>query len=219
MRLATYRKSATTLGLMCVLALAGCNIETGSGVAVSEDRKVDDFDSVTVSGSSTVTITVGPEKSVKVTCDDNLIEMIKTDVSGGTLHVHSKGSYSTSIGIKVEVTVPKLKEVQASGSSNIEATNVSGPEFAIGVSGAGDVVASGQVDKLNVTVSGSGDATLKGLKAKKANVSVSGAGDAYVHATESINAVASGSGDIEIYGNPADVKKKATGAADIEIMQ
>lgn len=203
---------------LSLLLFSGCMVgEKGSGIAVTEERQIDEFDSISASGSANVRITIGPERSVKVTFDDNLISKCKTEVENGELKVYTTGSWNSKIGLNVEVTTPTLNSIEASGASDVVVDDYSGSELEVSVSGAAEADVNGLVGKLTLGVSGSGDAKMKELICKSADVSVSGAGDVTITATESVTARATGSGDIEIHGNPAQIAQSTTGAGDVTI--
>ena len=57
----------------------------GSGDLITEERDVRAFDEIRTAGSFDIYVEVGPEQSVKITFDDNLIDLIETEVRGKTL--------------------------------------------------------------------------------------------------------------------------------------
>ena len=75
----------------------------GSGDAVTEERDVGSFKRIESSGSADIFVTIGDELSVKVTLDDNLIDLIETKVRGKTLKIDSRENYSTRLGCKIEI--------------------------------------------------------------------------------------------------------------------
>ncbi len=201
----------------CV-ASVGCNVfvgTPGSGISATETRVVDEFHAIAASGSGDVNVTVGGDQSVSVTVDDNIIEMVRTETVNGTLKIWTEGSYSSSLGLKVDVTVPSLDGITVSGTSDVVASGVDSPKFSLSVSGTGDAKITGVTEDLDVSISGTGDADLRELISQTARVRTSGTGDAKIYASESVDAKASGTSDIEVYGNPTTVKKSESGVADI----
>ena len=79
----------------------GSNAIVGSGVPASQAREVPPFRGVELAGSNTVTIRVGGEQSVVVHADDNLIDTVTTDVSGGSLVIGNR-----SDGVTIISSVP-----------------------------------------------------------------------------------------------------------------
>lgn len=192
------------------------NTVQGSGVQVAESRTVAAFRSVDLAGSNSVFIRVGEDQFVQIYADDNLIDRVTTDVEDTTLVIGSTpGSYSTNSPMRVEVSVPSLRDVTLSGSGNVLVTGVDGRRFTMTISGSGAVSVSGTTDQLDATVSGSGQAELGGLEARAVRAVVSGSGEIVVTATASIDASVPGSGSIVYGGNPDDVTKSVTGSGEI----
>jgi hypothetical protein len=192
------------------------NTVQGSGVQITESRAVPAFGSVELAGSNNVFIRVGEERSVRVSGDDNLTDRVTTGVDAATLVIGSKpGSYSTSSPMRVEVSVPSLRDLTLSGSGNVLVTGLDGQRFTVTISGSGVVRASGTTDKLDATISGSGQAELGGLEASAVRAVVSGSGEIVVTATTSLDASVPGSGSILYGGNPVVVTKSVTGSGEI----
>lgn len=84
------------------------------------------------------------------------------------------------------------------------------------VTGSGDMSLRGSASTFELLLTGSGDYDGKDLKANNTEVTVSGSGDASVYAKKSIKARVNGSGDIEYYGNPSNKDTKVNGSGDID---
>jgi len=195
--------------------LTGKDCIDGSGDLVTETRDMKDFTRIKLSGSMDLYITAGKDYEVKLTFDDNLIDLIETEVRGKTLKIWSYESYNSSRGCRIDITVPALEEVQLSGSGDIEIYDLKGDMFEYTVSGSGDLQVSGEVDEVEIKVSGSGDVDARELKAADVYVRVSGSGDVRVFASESFDGKVSGSGDITFYGDPEHVSRHVSGSGDI----
>jgi len=74
----------------------------------------------------------------------------------------------------------------------------------------------GQVDNLDIRISGAGNADTQKLKAKNVKVSISGAGNATVYAKESLDGNVSGVGNLTYYGNPEDADTNVSGLGKIK---
>ena len=92
-------RSSFWLMLCAVVAGAGCNFFMpfsgipGSGVIVAESRFVDDFDAISLNGSANLLISVGEPASVTVEIDDNLLDVITTEVDNGCLEIRNTKNY------------------------------------------------------------------------------------------------------------------------------
>ena len=192
------------------------NTVQGSGVQVMESRTLPVFGSVDLAGSNNVFIRIGEEQSVQVYGDDNLIDGVTTQwTSTQSLSASKPGSYWTNSPMRVEVSVPSLRDLTLSGSGTVMVSGVDGRRFTVTISGSGVVRASGTTEQLDATVSGSGQAELGGVEASAVQAVVSGSGEIVVTATDSLDASVPGSGSIVYGGNPSDVTKSVTGLREI----
>lgn len=204
------------ISLLLVTSL-GCQIGIkGSGVAKTETRELADFKSISNEAVGDVVVTIGDSQSVEVTIDDNLMPLLVTEVENGVLKIKTTGSFSTSIGLSVKVTVPSLESLRSSGVGSVKVDGLKSENFSVVLSGVGGISAKGEVKTLDVEVSGVGSADLGELVAEDVTVTVSGVGGAVVHATNSVNASTSGVGGIEVRGNPGDRKEKKSGVGSIK---
>ena len=200
-----------------LITISSCNLNAihGSGVSKTETRAVSSFSKIDLLGSSDVQVSVGSDTSVAVTADDNILAIIETTVEGDTLKIDSKKSYSTSLGVKVNITVPALNAVSISGSGDIQVTGLKTGDMDASITGSGNVTLSGVVDKLHGRILGSGDLRAGELAAKHVKVGVTGSGDAAVRAIEELDASVTGSGDVRYSGSPPQVRRSVTGSGDI----
>lgn len=187
----------------------------GSGELTTEDRSVKAFTEIESNIGADMVVTVGKPQSVKVTYDDNIIDMVTTEVKGGTLVIDADGSFSTRSNCLIEITVPMLEAVEFLGSGDIEVHGITGPEFTIDISGSGDVELDGEVDELFAEISGSGEIDARKLVAKDVDIEISGSGEAVVNALASLSGEVSGSGDIRYLGEPEVVRTNVSGSGSI----
>ena len=78
-------------------ASASPNGVRGSGVPATQARTVPSFGAIDLTGSSSVTVHVGPRQTVVVHADDNLIDRVTTDVRDGVLVVSGEPHPQRSI--------------------------------------------------------------------------------------------------------------------------
>ena len=185
----------------------------GSGNKASEERTTGDFHALSSKGSIDVIFTPGAT-SVRLEGDDNILELIETEVREGVLVISSRGSFSTRTGLTAYISAPTLDGIRVQGSGDVSGEGLRGESLQVSVAGSGDVTLSGGVQSLDVSVKGSGDVDLGALESVDAKVSIMGSGDVDVHVTGSLDASVMGSGDIIYSGGPV-VKQKVMGSGDI----
>lgn len=216
------RKAFSTLApvLAAGLILPGCIILDGPGVEGSgnrarQERELEPFSRIRLVGAEDVVVRVGEPQSVVVEGDDNLIDMVETEVRGETLTVKTEGSYRTRIGLTLDVRVPELEGVSVAGSGDVQVTGVDAESFSASIAGSGDVTVSGKVGDLEAEIAGSGDLHLYDLRAERARAEIAGSGDIRIWASQSLRARIAGSGDIAYRGDPPEVDRSVTGSGSI----
>jgi hypothetical protein len=190
---------------------------TGSGISKTETREVESFDKIDVSGVGKVVVRFGPEQSLKVTADDDLLEYISTNVNNGKLRIRLTESLNVVSKIQYDIVVNNLTSLGLSGATSFDIEGLDGDEFTLDLSGATSGSASGTVQHLKVGISGAGSANLSELQSATADVNLSGASSAEVFASESFNGSVSGVGKIDVYGSPDDVRESTSGVGKINV--
>ena len=187
----------------------------GSGDVTRETRTVSAFRRISVNGSTDVRVRIGSDQSVVVEGQPNIIGIIETKVSDGTLSISSTQSYTTNRDVVVHVTVPALDGVTVRGSADAYVDGVRGDNFDVSVYGSGDVTANGSVDRLTYTCNGSGSGKLKGLAARSAVVKVRGSGDARLNVSDTLDVEVSGSGDVVYSGRARVIRQVIRGSGSV----
>lgn len=187
----------------------------GSGVAATQARELTPFTRIELAGANSLNVRVGGGQAVAVHADDNLLDRVTTAVRDGTLVIANRGTFTTTVPMRVDVTVPTLDDFVLSGSGTVEADGVQAQQLTIRVSGTGTVTVSGTVDSLDATLAGTGDVRLGDLVARNVRATVSGTGRLEVHATETLDAAVTGVGSVVYHGNPGKLTRDVTGTGSI----
>jgi hypothetical protein len=179
----------------------------------------------------------GESESVFVEGDEAAQKAVTVEVRGGQLFIRPAGSWKfwNSRRINVNVIARDLKRVSISGAADLLAMlpvtlgqlqiSISGAglarfdhlkaeQLSFHVSGSGDGQMAGQVDQLDVRVSGRSDFRGADLMAQRARVRVSGLADVKVWAVQELAVTVSGVGTVDYFGNPA-VQRNTSGIARI----
>lgn len=184
---------------------------------VTQSRDVSSFSKVTINGSIDANVMVGEAQSVSIRADDREIDRIETSIKGDTLVIKMKGNFRKSRDMLATITVPELTALRINGSSDADIRNVDSDDFQIGISGSGDVSATGRCGEADYRISGSGDISAQSLQCESVTVRISGSGDADVHASSDITIGISGSGDVTSSGNPTVKKVRISGSGSFEM--
>jgi hypothetical protein len=187
----------------------------GSGVAEVESRNLPAFTSIDLAGTNTLTVRIAGEQSVVVSGDDNLLDRVVTTVRDDELSIANRGSFTTDAPMAVDITVPALDRIALSGTGTVTIVDVTGEKLSIDVPGSGSLTVGGRVERLDVSLGGSGNVDLRDLVAREVTASVSGTGDLHVKATGSLAASVTGVGSIFYSGAPSTLTKTITGIGTI----
>jgi hypothetical protein len=199
----------------------------GSGDVVREERRVSDFDHVSLTGIGRVVLTQGESESLTVETDDNILPYIRTEVRGRTLvlgfnkratgrsmdpseltfHLQVRevsGLDLTGAGtLEADSLTCDRLQVHLSGAGHIAVDSLDAEELVVRLSGAGGLEVAGEVTEQDVDISGVGAYRGSRLQSERAVVEVSGAGGATVWVTETLNVRVSGVGSVDYYGSPS----------------
>jgi len=222
-------KIALIIAVISVLAVfaASCKwtigMVRGSGDIETEERDVSGFDEVYLSGIGNLIITQGEEESLVIEADDNIIPLIRADVSGDRLTIGFKRGYSfiPAAKIKFHLTVIDLDKISISGAGDVDCDNFSTDQLELEISGVGDINFNINAERIETTSSGAGDITLTGevdsqdidisgvgkydaeeLESRECSISLSGAGSVTVNASEELDINISGVGNVYYVGSP-----------------
>ncbi len=190
---------------------------TGSGSVASEQRDVAGFTRVDVGGAFVVEITAQKEYSVVVEADDNLLPLITTTVSGGTLEISSEKKLSTKNPIRVLISAPDIDKIESSGAAKVSIADLNGEALELESSGASRITVAGEIANLNIDVSGASNIDAENLKAENATIDASGASFVGVNVWGELKSDASGASRVVYSGNPKNVEKKTSGASSTTI--
>lgn len=204
---------ATLLG-GCAIVIAPGNGESGIYTAWSsktyegngnlqvERRDVAALRALNIGGRMQAEVRVGGTPSLEIEADSNLLPLIKTDQSGGTLRIWMEGSVRTDNPIRVRYTVAALDQVTQAGSGRTSITGLNGGSFTLIATGSGRTELAGRVDRLNAQLTGSGGVSAAGLAIGDANIGVNGSGSLVLGSVtgKSLSASLNGSGQIEAGG-------------------
>lgn len=206
-----------SVSLLFGLVLTACSFwgVRGNGRMRDESRKVTEFLKIEAGGAFSINVKVGQDPSLRISAEENLLGYIRTTVRGNTLMIETKKNISPRKEIRIEITTPALRYLEVSGANNVAVEGISGAEFDVELSGAGNVDLKGEVEKLRIELSGAGNIDSKKLKASEVRISVSGAASAEVYATKYLDASVSGVGSINYYGNPEKTETNISGVGSI----
>ncbi len=209
-------KLATLAALaLLLLLLNGCHWVGvhGNGNITTETRSVGNFTRIEADGAFTINWNPGAP-ALRITTDQNLLEYIRTDVSGDRLRIEWIKPLQGTKGIKVEIASSALSKAQLNGAVRMTASNLSGTEFYLEANGATRTTLTGQVNAMSGEMNGASRLQAEGLVTRAMELTISGAGRAEVNVTAALKVEISGAGKVTYSGNPT-VSKEINGAGSV----
>lgn len=228
--------------LLIGVLLVSCNIDLnisgvkGNGNVVTQKRLSDvSFSKVKASEGLEVYLTKSTSTSVKVQADENLQELIITEIKGDVLYIHTKESVGKANAKKVLVRFKSLDEISSSSGAEIYSTNFiisenivvkassgSDQELAIkstnidfNASSGASIKVKGNAKTITAKASSGSNIDADRLIAENCSTSASSGADIDVNCVASITAKASSGGDISYKGNPTEVSKSKSSSGRV----
>jgi len=204
MKIRSFIKIAFLAGL--TLMAHACenswNCLRGNGVAGEETRDVSGFTGVVSEGEFDVFIVPDSEFSVKLEADENLIQYIRTGLSGNTLIVDqgTRKCLRSDNPIRITVYMPQVEYLNLTGSGMITGDNIESEKLRVELTGSGLIdLKELNVGLLDALITGSGEMIFWG-NATDADLDITGSGAIKAFNLESVNCIAniSGSGNIQV---------------------
>ena len=223
-----------TITTSCVID--GFNRIKGNRNVTVENRRVNnDFTKIKVSNGLDVYITQGNKVAVTVEADENLHEVIKTEVRNGVLKIYSERNIWRAKSQKVYITTHQVEGIKATSGSdvysentltgdNLEVETNSGADMSLRLdvntvtsysSSGSDLKLTGRATNYEASASSGSSTKSYGLKSNNVTVKATSGADIDVYATESINARANSGGDVDYKGSPEKVNKKSSSGGSI----
>jgi len=240
------------------LSLASCigGTVTGSGNLKTETFNFTDFTKVEAESGFQVELTKSSTFSVEITADNNVLEYIEVDKSGDTLRIRPKRNrIYRSATLRANITMPDLRsldlsgatrgtvsgfsstenlDIDVSGASSVELTDVSTGDVKFDISGAskvtGDITAGdadfdisgastlqleGSAKDIIVEAGGASRVKLSGFTVNNANINLSGASSGTVNLDGRLDADLSGASKLSYIGEPTMGTINTSGASTL----
>lgn len=236
----TSTKSLLAIVFLATL-LSSCNVNmfnriNGNRNVVTEDRSLkEDFTKIKVSTGLDLYISQGKSTEITVEADENLQDIIITEINDGVLKIYSEKNIWKAKARKIYVTVATLEGVTATSGSdvyteetikvnNISVSATSGADIRMALdansvsssaTSGSDVEISGITNQHSASATSGASIDAYELESKNVTVKVTSGADINVYASETIDAKATSGGDIDFKGSPKQVNKKSSSGGSI----
>jgi hypothetical protein len=185
-------KSFLVSALLSVLILAGCEKDKdppttvkGTGDLLEKTVDLPAFSRFRLSGFATVRIHTGAEQSVVLKAQQEILDVMTTEVRDGELLVgFSKNvSVDTDRDILVGIVIPLVRQIALDGTGLFELSGETQSE-------------------LTIVVNGTGTISSYEMPAERCRIFISGTANCYVSVVTSLEVTISGIGNVFYRGDP-----------------
>lgn len=207
----------------------------GNGNVVKQERQVESFNSISVSLGCKIYLEQGNSESLMIKTDENIQEVIETEVRNGELRISSEYEIRDKEELVIYLTVKELNKIKVSGALKLYAEEIiRAEEFSLDISGAADIDMKMETSKFYAQVGGtlkldiegksrlavydiSGVVDLNGFDfiCDAVDIEFTGVGTANIYAEKILKAELSGFGRIKYKGNPQKIRKDVSGFGKI----
>jgi hypothetical protein len=121
-------------------------------------------------------------------------------------------------GLEVIVSGVTLHNVALNGADiDIQLGRLNQDRLSLALSGTGEIGAAGRIDRLDASISGSGNIQMAEATVRRANVHIAGSGDVAVNPKDEANVSVAGSGRVRMTAMPARLNQSVTGSGGVRI--
>jgi hypothetical protein len=209
-----------------VTGSTACKKIKGKGDVVTETRTLPACTAIDLAMSEDVYFTPDSVSSLSLEGQQNVLDVIETQVEGGTLVIRLKNNYvlGSHDPVKISVHAPGITRLAVSGSGvfrvvrpwndgslqsyisgsgEIYLSDIEAGTFRADISGSGSIHGSaGKAGMLYTNISGSGGMQMEEIQADSVYATISGSGSMSLWAVKLLDATISGSGNIRYKGSP-----------------
>lgn len=189
-----------------------------SAQVIVQERTVEPFTEIEITGTAKVELTQGALQAVTVSATSADQELVTVKNKDNVLIINSKGAD----GIVINVTTPSAAKVKISEAASLKGLNVfNQPQMVMEangaatikmeietnaleahLNGASSVSLAGKADVLNLKMTGAANSKLEGLEVNTATVSASGASSAKLNVKEKLEGKVTGAASVKLVSEP-----------------
>lgn len=225
------------------LTLFSCNFDmkfnpgvSGNGHITTQERTINEpFTTIKATEGLDVYLTQNDTKTISVEADENLHDLILTEVEDGILKIHTKEIIGKASSKKVNVSFKDISSIISTSGSDVYSTNTimvenlelkstSGSDMKLDVNtvflnckstSGSDMRLSGKTSKLTAEATSGSNIKAANLIAESSIVKATSGANLTVNTSKELTARATSGGNINYYGNPEKVNKSNSSSGSI----
>jgi len=233
-------KKLSLIAIVTVITgLSSCNFFgnclQGEGPVVEEVVSIDTFDEIELERKAEVYLKQASEQKVTIEAPKNIIDLLLTEVSGGTWNIDFSRCPKTEEPIRIYIETNDIQEITVDGSGKIFSDgliesnelvlsingsglinlNLMVKELKTEISGSGDVNLIGETKLHKIEINGSGDIAAYDLISDESEIEINGSGNVKVNVSYALDVDINGSGDVYYKGNVKEISSQVNGSGKL----
>ena len=223
--------------------MLSCNFSMNLGEGVDGNKNVvsvnrnisSEFSSVKVSQGLDLYITQSNDISLSIEADENLLDLIMTEVENDVLRIYTTENIRRAASKKIMLNISDISVIKATSGSDVYSTNTievddlklnttSGADMKLDVNtqtlnchstSGSDIKITGTTDVLVASATSGSDIDARNLSSEKSNVKATSGADISVNTSKELTARATSGGDVRYSGNPEKVNKSDSSSGSV----
>lgn len=230
-----------TTMIIVLLSTTSCFVDGLSGIrgsrnVVSEDRDISsNFETIKVQQGINVYLTQGNKTELSIEADDNIIDLLITEVNNGELKIYFEKNVYKAKARNVFLTAETINGIRTSSGAYVKTENtlqtdmlvldsssgssmdvyVNADEVESECSSGADIDIFGETNKFSARASSGSSIDADELKSNYAVAKASSGANINVHVSGTLRAKASSGGDIDYEGSPANINKDTSSGGSV----
>lgn len=208
----------------------------GNGNVISANRTISsDFETIKVSQGLELFITQAKDISLQIEADENLHEIIMTEIENDILRNYTTKNIRRASARKIMLSFKDISAIKATSGSEVSSTNTietdklelnttSGSDITLNVkteslnchaTSGSDIRVSGYTKKLTAEATSGNDIHASELKSEISKAKATRGADISLNTSKELTARATSGGDIRYTGNPETINKSDSSSGSV----
>jgi len=232
------KKITFIISTLLVIFSLNLRAQNNAGDTYTEERKIESFHSIDAEGVCNIFLKQGNKEALVLESKKDILDLIITDVRGGTLYIDwKKGSKVKKMSkLNIYISYQSLESLEVDIVGNLQSDNtITADNFQIEFSGVGNIdldldcsnidaefsmvgniELSGSADNVNLESNCTGNIDASSLIAKHLVLDNASIGNVRVHADETISIESSGVGNVTYSGDAKVERLDSSGIGKIK---
>jgi hypothetical protein len=171
------------------------------------------FDRLTIKAGLKLRIHLGAAPRAVWNAPAEMLDELLIDQSADrlTLDLHTQAARQDAG--QLDIWTRNLRELICSGSASIQLGELDGCDLCVRAEGKSDLMLSGKLDSLDLSLSGTSDLQARTCPIRRAKVDLKGACDVTLTVMEELEGCCTGASDLDYWGEPRRVSVQTSGAS------